>query len=380
MLPDDLLERMRSRAADYDRENAFFAEDFAELVEAGYLRSLVPSSFGGGGLTLAEAVRAQSRLAGAAPATALAVGMHLIVTAAARTLHERGDSSLDFVLSEAAAGEVFAFAISEAGNDQVLFGSSTRADPLADGSYAFTGLKIFTSLSPVWTRLMTFGLDEESADGPHLVHAVIARTSPGIEVLRDWDTVGMRATQSHSTRLSGAVAEPGRILRRLPPGPSRDPLIFSIFSNFSILVSAVYLGIAERALDLAAAAAAARTSTASGLTRDQDPVVRWKIADAAMAVDAVAPRLDRLARAVDTQEDLGDQWFRQLVGLKLAATSAARYVVDQAIAVSGGASFRSSSELGRLARDVIAGGFHPSSTDSAHQTVATAVLGPLLDP
>jgi len=195
----------------------------------------------------------------------------------------------------------------------------------------------------------------------------------------DWDTVGMRATQSHSTRLAGAIAEPSRVLRRLVPGPSGDPYIFAIFANFEILISAVYLGIAERALELAATAAATRSSTRTGTTLDQDPVIRWKIADAAMAVDAVSPRIAALARAVDVREDLGDQWYRQLVGLKLAATSAARFVVDQAIAVAGGASYRASSELGRLARDVMAGGFHPSSTDSAHQSVATAVLGPVRD-
>ena len=31
---------------------------------------------------------------------------------------------------------------------------ATRAAPTADGGYAFTGTKIFTSLSPVWTRLI----------------------------------------------------------------------------------------------------------------------------------------------------------------------------------------------------------------------------------
>ena len=49
------------------------------------------------------------RLAAAAPATALAVNMHLVWTGIAKTLRDRGDSSLEFILREAAAGEVFAF-------------------------------------------------------------------------------------------------------------------------------------------------------------------------------------------------------------------------------------------------------------------------------
>jgi alkylation response protein AidB-like acyl-CoA dehydrogenase len=63
--------------------------------------------------------------------------------------------------------------------------------------------------------------------------------------------------------------------------------------------------------------------------------------------------------------------------VKLRATENARFVVDQALRVSGGSALSSASELGRLYRDVVAGMFHPSDPDSAHATVANAWLGPL---
>ena len=379
ILDDALLARIHDRAAGYDSDNAFFTEDLDELAEAGYLAALVPVELGGAGLSLAEVAHEQARLAKAAPATALAVNMHLVWTGIARTLRDRGDSSLEFVLTEAASGEVFAFAISEAANDLVLFGSTTDARPLPGGGYAFTGTKIFTSLSPVWTRLGLFGLDTVSDDAPKLVHAFVTRAAPGITILEDWNTIGMRATQSNSTRLDGVVAEADRIIRRLEPGPNPDPLIFAIFANFEILISAVYIGIGERAIELAVDAARSRRSARTGTTKDRDPATRWKIADAALAQDALWPQLDALAHDVDAVVDRGDQWFRALVGLKSRATRSARYVVDQAVAVAGGAAFSASSELGRLYRDVLAGGFHPSNDDSVHATVANAILGPDAD-
>jgi alkylation response protein AidB-like acyl-CoA dehydrogenase len=378
ILGDELLGRIHGRAAGYDRDNAFFTEDLEELKEAGYLRALVPVEFGGFGLSLQQLVHEQLRLAAAAPATALAVNMHLVWTGIAKTLRDRGDDSLEFILREAAAGEVFAFAISEAGNDLVLFGSQTDARPQPDGSYEFTGTKIFTSLSPAWTRLGLFGLDSTSADAPKLVHAVVEREAAGITVLDDWNTMGMRASQSNSTRLEGVRARADRIIRRLDPGPNPDPLIFAIFANFEILVSAVYTGIGDRALELAVDSAQHRGSARTGTTKDQDPDTRWKIADAAISHDALLPQLDAIARDVDDRIDRGAQWFRALVGLKLRATASARFVVEQAIRVSGGAAYSASSELGRLYRDVLAGGFHPSNEDSAHSTVATALLGPLV--
>jgi alkylation response protein AidB-like acyl-CoA dehydrogenase len=377
LLGDELLARIHDRAAGYDRDNAFFADDLDELKDAGYLRALVPVELGGLGLSLQQLAHEQLRLAAAAPATALAVNMHLVWTGVAKTLRDRGDDSLEFVLAEAAAGEVFAFAISEAGNDLVLFGSTTDARPQPDGGYQFTGTKIFTSLSPAWTRLGLFGLDTQSADAPKLVHAVLDRSAAGITTLDDWDTIGMRASQSNSTRLDAAAVAADRVIRRLDPGPSADPLIFAIFANFEILLSAVYTGIGQRALELAVASARGRSSARTGTTKDQDPDTRWKIADAAIAQDAMLPQLDALAQDVDGLVDRGDQWFRALVGLKLRATENARFVVNQAIRVAGGASYSSSSELGRLYRDVLAGGFHPSNEDSAHSTVATALLGPV---
>jgi len=42
LLPVEMLERFKQRAAAYDRENRFFQEDFDELVSVGYLRALSP--------------------------------------------------------------------------------------------------------------------------------------------------------------------------------------------------------------------------------------------------------------------------------------------------------------------------------------------------
>lgn len=378
LLDDSLVERVRERAAGYDRDNGFFDEDLAELRETGYLRALVPTAFGGLGWSLEQTLRGQMRLAGAAPATALAVNMHLVWTGVAKVLHDRGDDSLDFLLDEAGRGELFGFGISEAGNDLMLFGSRTVAEPQRGGGYRFTGRKIFTSLSPAWTRLGTLGLDTASDDAPKLVYAFIDREDPDVKVLDDWNTMGMRASQSRTTVLDGAFAPADRVVRRLDPGPNADPLVFGIFANFELLLSAVYTGIGARALELAVAAARRRTSMKNaGRSLANDPDIRWRIADAAIAHDAVEPQLAALARDVDGLVDHGAMWYPKLSGAKVRATETAKHVVDQAVRVAGGSSYFAGNELGRLYRDVLAGIFHPSDDESAHSTVANAILGPV---
>ncbi|MBP2414618.1 alkylation response protein AidB-like acyl-CoA dehydrogenase [Arthrobacter stackebrandtii] len=376
ILPGELLERFRERARGYDERNEFCHEDLAELKEQGYLRLFAPKSDGGLGLGLEAAAAAQRRLATAAPATALAVNMHLVWTGVAHLLMERGDDSLHWVLQEAVAGEVFAFGISEAGNDSVLFDSNTVAAPQGDGSYAYTGTKIFTSLSPAWTRLGIFGKDSTGLD-PELVFGFITRETPGYTIKDDWNTLGMRASQSCTTVLEGAVSPADRVFRKLPVGPNADPLIFAIFACFETLLAAVYTGVGERALEIAVAQVHRRTSKKTGKSYAQDPDIRWRVADAALAMDGLYPQLAAVARDVDQQVDHGRLWFPKMVGLKIRATETARDVVDKAIRVSGGGTYFAGNELGRLYRDVLAGIFHPSDDESAHNTVANAWLGPV---
>ena len=380
LLDEALLTRIRDRAANYDDRNAFFTEDLEELRDAGYLAMMVPVELGGAGTALASAVREQARLATAAPATALAVNMHILWTAVAALLRARGDASLEWVLRDAAAGEVFAFGISEPGNDEVLADSFTRAERQDDGGYRFFGTKIFGSLAPAWTRLGVFGRDDGDPDAPVLVHGFLSRDTGGYRIVEDWDTLGMRATQSHTTVLEGARVAPERVSRVLPVGPGGDPFSFAIFAAFELLVSSVYTGIGARAVQLATESALSRTSARlGGRSLAEDPDVRSALAEAAIAQDGQLPPLLELARDVDAGVDHGRAWFPRLVGAKVRATRTARTVVDASMGIAGGGSYRSVSELARLYRDVAAGQFHPSSERAARRTVANALLGPLPD-
>ena len=155
--------------------------------------TLAPTAAGGLGWDLATVVAAQRVLAMHSPATALAVNMHQIWNGVASVLARQGDDLLSFVHRESAAGEVFAFGISEAGNDAVLFDSDTVAEPLGDGSYRFTGTKIFTTLSPAWTRLGVFG---KTPDGEQLVFGFLDRTAPGWSAdASSWDMLGTNLSE-----------------------------------------------------------------------------------------------------------------------------------------------------------------------------------------
>ena len=165
-----------------------------------YLLLPLPSEFGGAGMTLAQVCREQRRLAYHAPATALAVNMHLYWLALPPIFGADGDTSLEWILREAAAGEIFAAGHAESGNDIPVLLSTTKAERV-EGGYRFTGHKHFGSLTPVWTRFGLHGMDTSNPDQPKIVHAFMPRDAPGYTIKKTWDVLGMRATRSDDTVL-----------------------------------------------------------------------------------------------------------------------------------------------------------------------------------
>lgn len=381
LLPTELLQTFRERAATYDSDNRFFSETLADLRERGYLRLFVPKELGGLGASMLDATRLQRQLAGADPAAALGVNMHLIVTSAARTALHRGLGAAERVLEEAANGELFAFGISEPGNDAMLFDSLTTATPDGQGGYELTGVKIFTSMAGAWSQLIVHG--KIKGEDEALVFGTLRRT-PQVVVLDDWDAHGMRATDSRTTKLKGASLQAQDVLAKVGVGPAQDPLRFGIFGAFELLLASVYLGIGERAVQVAREGATGRRSVTGGLLQADNPVTRWRVADAAIAMDAAALQLERLAGDLDATYtpgggvgavNHGPRWYLQFSGVKHRVTEAALSAVDSCLRASGGRHYYRGSELERLSRDVRASIYQPSDEESVHAAYAKGLFG-----
>jgi alkylation response protein AidB-like acyl-CoA dehydrogenase len=381
VLTPEILERCAARAAGYDRDKRFFQEDFDELNAAGYLLSAVPKGFGGAGLNLAEVCREQARLAYSAPATALAVNMHLYWTGIAADLHRAGDHRLDWILKEAAAGEIFAAGHGERGNDLPVLASSSTAERV-EGGYRFTGHKIFGSLTPVWTRLGIHGMDLSNPAQSLVVHAFLPRDTAGYEIVETWDTLGMRATRSDDTILRGAFVPDRYIARVVPSGfAGADLFVLGIFAWAEPTFGHIYAGVAQRARDLAVAGVGQKTSIAlGGRSMAWNPMIQHTVAEMDIELDAIGAHVSRVAEEWSAGANHGGNWPAKLVAAKYRAVEGAKRVVDLAMDVSGGTGMFRKNELERLYRDVRCGGFHPANSAIAHEVVGKTALGLLGEP
>ena len=379
LLTGEMLARFESRAATYDRENRFFDQDFEELRATGYLRLPVPVELGGAGFTLAQMASEQRRLAYYAPATALAVNMHIYWAGLAADLWRRGDKSLEWLLCDTVNGEIFAAGHAESGNDLPVLLSTTKAERV-EGGYRFYGRKQFGSLSPVWTRLGVHGMDLTDPAQPKVVHAFMMRESAGYIIKETWDVLGMRATRSDDTILEGAFVPDEHVARVVPAGAAGiDAFVLGIFAWALIGFGNVYYGLARRALDKSVSALKRKRSMAVTRTMAHHPEAQHAIAEMVIELDSIGPHLDRIAEDWSTGVEHGMEWPSKIFAAKYRAVEGSWRVVDLGLDIAGGAGIFRSEGYERMLRDARLGRIHPANSFLAHEVIAKTALGINLD-
>ncbi len=375
VLTDDILIRCHERAPQYDRDNSFFTEDFEELRDSGYLLMPVPTELGGAGMSLAEVVREQRRLAYYAAPTALAINMHLYWLGVAADLWRAGDRSLQWILDEAVRGQIFAAGHAESGNDIPVLLSTTRAERV-DGGYRFTGHKSFGSLTPVWTFLGVHGMDTSDPAAPKIVHAFLPRSSEGYTIRETWDVLGMRATRSDDTILDGAFVPDRYVARVVPAGAAGiDHFVLAVFAWALMGFANVYLGMARRALDMTVDGVKRKKAIALTRSMAYHPGIQHAVAEMGIELEAIEPHVERIAEDWSTGASHGAMWPAKLFAAKYRAVEGSWRVIDQALDLAGGFGIFRRAGVERLFRDARLGRIHPANALLTHEIVGKSLLG-----
>jgi alkylation response protein AidB-like acyl-CoA dehydrogenase len=375
LLTPEMLARFDERAPGYDRDNRFFAEDFEELRRSGYLDAALPADLGGAGLDLGQINRLQRQLAYHAPATALAVNMHLYWVGMASDLRAMGEPAGEWILDAAANGHILAAGHGEAGNDLPLLLSSSRADRV-DGGWELTGHKIFGSLSPVWDFLGVHAMDTSDPGNPQIIHAFLHRDAPGYRIEETWDVMGMRATMSNDTILDRTFIPDDQVVLVCPAGfAGAGPFHVGLFAWALLGFAGVYSGIAHRTFDDTVARVHERTSIALTRSMAYHPGVQHQVAEMRIALEGLDAHLDRICEDWSTGVDHGMEWPLKIVACKYAVVNQAWSVVDAAFDLTGGAGIFKRSRFEQLFRDARLGRIHPGNSLLTHELVGKMSLG-----
>jgi alkylation response protein AidB-like acyl-CoA dehydrogenase len=333
-----------ARAARYDEQDLFVADNFAMLKERGILRASVPAELSGGGAEhrdLAEMLRVLARYCGS---TALALSMHTHQVATLVWRWRRDPAPPVEMLLRGVATENLLL-VSSGGSDWIA--SSGKAERV-EGGWRITARKVFASGVPFGDVLVTSAIWDDPTGGPVVLHFPLSLRAAGVTVLDTWRVLGMRGTASHDIAIDGAVVPEAAVIARRPPG--RWHLVFHVISLLAIpLIYSVYLGIAEAARDIA-------IERVRGRRDSQDISYLVGEMENELATARFAHR--DMIEAAATAEPGEQATNRVMMGRAILARAAIR-AVAKGMDAAGGAAFYRDLGLERRFRDVQAARFHP---------------------
>jgi alkylation response protein AidB-like acyl-CoA dehydrogenase len=363
-----------TRAAEHDRETTYPVENIQKLHESGYMRMCVPEQLNGEDATVLELCLSQERLAQGCAATALAANMHLFFTGIMSEFYRGGVEEMRAPLVAIAEGMTGSGAVSEAESADPLGFPAARVDRV-DGGYRLNGRKLFGSNTPV-SPLVTFIGALHEGESRTVLMFDFPKDTPGVTVIDDWDTMGMRGTGSFTIEFKDCVVPEEAVSGMWPYGAGleENPLATGFLCWFSPSIAAVYTGIAVSARDYVRKSVQTKSRLPFGEIK-HSPGVQFSLAEMFIEVESSRAFVRRSAAR------LSDPGFRNPEAGALGqatqkfATSAAVRVVDKALEVAGGGSYFKRSPLDRLYRDVRAGKFHPLGYYDSLELIGKAELG-----
>ena len=207
-----IVERVRAlgptlaaRSAKYDRDAAFPYENWQDLAEAGLLAICIPKSAGGLGADFVGYALASEELGRHCAATGLTFNMHVCTTllvgqiADDMELDSQDRAALHLRRAElwrgiVEHGHIHSQPFSEGIAAGATEGYATTAVP-EDGGYRVSGRKIFASLSGAADIHNVVCIVEGD---PRVRLLGVAADSGGLHIEGEWDSLGMRATDSRN--------------------------------------------------------------------------------------------------------------------------------------------------------------------------------------
>lgn len=366
---ESLVPRFAGRAARYDKENQFPAENFAELREHNFLALTIPEEYGGLGLGIDNGDPLTlwlitKNIAKGDNATGQCLQVHTNVTqfiSVNGTEEQKRRYLTDVVTNGAVTGGW--------GSEPpmvVLGQPARRAGSFAkrvQGGYIINGEKYYcTNAGAAKYGGVGFVVEgaRDAAEG--MVMLMVDTSTPGVTVKPEWwnDATGMRATVSHLVKFDGVFVGDDQVIGK-PGDYVRTKFQAKVLPQFA----SNFLGGAEAALDFA-------LEYLKSKKRLDDPYVQHYLADMRMNVQTITLWLYHTAWLWQA----GQVEQGQLAGhmYRCISEELSGKVIHAAIQACGATSTMSQYPLERIHRDLTYYLKH-ENCDSIKATIGKAVAG-----
>lgn len=354
-------EWIEKTAAEADKKGVLNNQLIDWLIKHEYHMLTLPLEHGGSGCNIKELIIIQSLLAFYDESTALSIGWHLGVVGEVFELKLWPEEMMLQFAHNIRNGAITNRIVSESEMGSPTRGGrpSTQAVRAGD-KYVINGTKTFASMSHRLTHMLVGAYDTEaSAMGFYYVPA----DSAGIEIVDTWDTLGMRATASHDVIFNDVkINERNRV--EINKEKHANPWLMHI--------PAVYLGLAQRALDEAVKFSKTYQPNSLQMTISELPHIQDKLAKMEMLMmqsrHFIYHACDMHLEGKTEHLGLTFQLSKHIIvnnGLE---------IIDLAMRVLGAKSLERTRILERILRSMRAGLHNPPMDDAVERNIVTQLL------
>jgi alkylation response protein AidB-like acyl-CoA dehydrogenase len=327
------------KAAQYEREERFPREVFRLLGDAGLLGLPFGEDVGGGGQPYEVYLQVVEELAARWASVALGISVH---TLSCFPIDRFGtDAQRRDLLPDMVGGQLLgAYCLSEAhaGSDPSAMRASAKA---GDDGWVASGEKAWVTHGGHADFYSTFlRTPDEGERGISCFH--LTPDLPGLSAARPEEKMGLTGSTTAAIRLDDVPVPADRLVGERGRGLS---IALAALDSGRLGVSAVAVGLAQSALDVALRYAAEREAFGRPIVEHQG--VAFLLADMAAAVESARATYLVAAR----RKDAGKPYSRQASIAKLVATDAAMKVTTDAVQVLGGAGYTREFPVERYMRE-----------------------------
>ncbi|TCA57419.1 acyl-CoA dehydrogenase [Rhizobium leguminosarum bv. viciae] len=245
IVPDETVRVIADAAPDADRTGQFPWIGIRAVHQSGLLESTVATRYGGQGATLADAAHILAALGRGDPSVALISAMTIFNHLGQAAKNHWPDDLYRRLLAEATQRPL----LLNAARVEPELGSPARgglpatvARRTASG-WSITGRKRFVTGAYGLTHFLVWAHTDET---PARVGTfVVPNGLPGIHVIENWNSLGMRATGSHDVEYTDVEIPTENVLELVDPSVAQQDN--RAHAAITLALTAIYLGAAEAA-------------------------------------------------------------------------------------------------------------------------------------
>ncbi|MCO8045124.1 acyl-CoA dehydrogenase family protein [Acinetobacter bohemicus] len=334
-------EQIKPFASEWDQKGIFPKQTLSQMGELGFLGMLIPEEWGGSGTGTLAYVLALEEVAAADGATSAIMSVHNSVGCVPILKFGTEQQKQQFLKPLAQGEMIGAFALTEPHTGSDAAAIKTRA--VKDGDhYIINGAKQFITSGHNAGMIIVFAVTDPDAGKKGMSAFLIPRDTPGYEVIRVEEKLGLHASDTCQIALTDV-----RIHESLRLGAEGEGLKIALanLEGGRIGIAAQAVGLARAALEEATVYAHDRMAFGKPIFEQQ--AISFRLASMATEIEAARQLVHFAAR----KKEAGESCLTEASMAKLFASEMAERVCSKALQIFGGYGYLKDFPIERIYRD-----------------------------